>query len=461
MQPARGAGGKIRSIAMIEQNTGLSSLFSKGGETAVRVATLMTAVALLAGCIISPASAGEKYLYGEPKLSAAIAGSNEFEPGDERQVTVMIENTGLNTVKIVQPGIINGDVLPNTAKLTSAALGPGNAPVRVKTDPQMIGDIAGGATAPASFVLKVDRDAEPGTYALPLQVTYTRLYATDQYGGDLTTYSWAEKTETIPLEIRVKEIVTIAVSDVRVDSLNVGTEGFVYLKVRNNGFETARAAVLKIARSGMSPVIPTDDSVFIGDLRPGEEVAATFKASVSKGAEAQTYPLTVLLEYEDSDRQTATADGVTIGIPVGGKIDFAVVASPAPLAPGEKAVLEVTFKNTGSATAHSAQARISAVDPFTSDDDTAYLGEIAPGESKVARFTVSVDAGATEKIYGLDAEVRYRDALDNTQISDTMKVDVDVRQTGGSLPVLPALLGLTLMGCIGYGAWTFRLRRRP
>jgi len=331
----------------------------------------------------------------------------------------------------------------------------------VKTDPQMIGDIAGGATAPASFVLKVERDAEPGVYSLPLQVTYTRLYATDQQGSDLTTYSWAEKTEIIQLEIRVKEIVTIAVSDVRVDSLNVGTEGFVYLKVRNNGFETAHAAVLKIARSGMSPVIPTDDSVFIGDLMPGQEAEATFKASVSKGAEAQTYPLTILLEYEDSDHQTATADGVTIGIPVGGKINFAVVASPAPVAPGQKAVLEVTFKNTGSATAHSAQARVSAVDPFTSDDDTAYLGEIAPGESKSARFTVSVDAGATEKIYGLDAEVRYRDALDNTQVSDTMKVDIEVRQTGGDLPLLPALLGLSLLGCIGYGAWTFRLRRRP
>jgi len=211
----------------------------------------------------------------------------------------------------------------------------------------------------------------------------------------------------------------------------------------------------------MSPVIPTDDSVFIGDLMPGQEAEATFKASVSKGAEAQTYPLTILLEYEDSDHQTATADGVTIGIPVGGKIDFAVVASPAPVAPGQKAVLEVTFKNTGSATAHSAQARVSAVDPFTSDDDTAYLGEIAPGESKSARFTVSVDAGATEKIYGLDAEVRYRDALDNTQVSDTMKVDIEVRQTGGDLPLLPALLGLSLLGCIGYGAWTFRLRRRP
>lgn len=446
---------------MIQNKTGVFLSFFQRRGAAARAVMLAAAAALLIGCITAPVSAGEKYLYGEPKLSAAIAGSNEFEPGDERQVTVMIENSGLNTVKIVQPGIINGDVLPNTAKLTSVALLPGDAPVRVKTDPQMIGDIAGGATAPASFVLKVERDAEPGVYSLPLQVTYTRLYATDQQGSDLTTYSWAEKTEIIQLEIRVKEIVTIAVSDVRVDSLNVGTEGFVYLKVRNNGFETAHAAVLKIARSGMSPVIPTDDSVFIGDLMPGQEAEATFKASVSKGAEAQTYPLTILLEYEDSDHQTATADGVTIGIPVGGKIDFAVVASPAPVAPGQKAVLEVTFKNTGSATAHSAQARVSAVDPFTSDDDTAYLGEIAPGESKSARFTVSVDAGATEKIYGLDAEVRYRDTLDNTQVSDTMKVDIEVRQTGGDLPLLPALLGLSLLGCIGYGAWTFRLRRRP
>jgi len=446
---------------MIQHKPGIYNVCSQTRRGAVRVATLVAAAALLLGCITIPVSAGEKYLYGEPRLSAAISGSNEFEPGHEQQVTIMIENSGLNTVKIVQTGIINGDVLPNTAKLANVALLPGDAPVEVKTDAQMIGDIAGGVAIPASFVLKVDRDAEPGVYALPLQVTYTRLYTTDQYGDDLTTYSWTEKTETIPLEIKVKKMVTISVSDVAVDSLNVGTEGFVHLRIRNSGSEDARAAVLKIARSGMSPVMPTDDSVFIGDLMPGDETEATFKVSVSKDAEAQTYPLTVLLDYEDSDRQTVAADGVTIGIPVGGKIDFAVVASPAPVAPGQKAVLEVTFKNTGKTTAYSAQARISAVDPFTSDDDTAYLGDIAPGESKNARFTVSVDAGATQKVYGLDAEVRYRDALDNTQVSDTMKVDVDVRQTGGGLPLLPALLGLSLLGCIGYGARTFRLRRRP
>ena len=64
------------------------------------------------------------------------------------------------------------------------------------------------------------------------------------------------------------------------------------------------------------------------------------------------------------------------------------------------------------------------VDPFTSNDDSAFLGDIAPNETKEAAFLVSADKTATVKKYGIDAEIRYRDALDNQVISDPMKLSV-------------------------------------
>ena len=45
-------------------------------------------VLLLALLAVAPGSAqGVKYLYGNPDLSATIAGTNEFAPGDETPVT--------------------------------------------------------------------------------------------------------------------------------------------------------------------------------------------------------------------------------------------------------------------------------------------------------------------------------------------------------------------------------------
>ena len=45
---------------------------------------------------------------------------------------------------------------------------------------------------------------------------------------------------------------------------------------------------------------------------------------------------------------------------------------------------------------------------------------------KTANFDVTADPGATSKEYGLDSEIMYRDDLNNDQVSDRVKVAVDV-----------------------------------
>jgi hypothetical protein len=86
----------------------------------------------------------------------------------------------------------------------------------------------------------------------------------------------------------------------------------------------------------------------------------------------------------------------------------------------------VTYQNTGSATAYGAEARIITVDPFTTNDDTSYLGDLAPGETNTARFEITVSSSATIKEYALDSEIKFRDALNNDQISDRIKVPIEV-----------------------------------
>jgi hypothetical protein len=83
---------------------------------------------------------------------------------------------------------------------------------------------------------------------------------------------------------------------------------------------------------------------------------------------------------------------------------------------------------------------------------------MAPGEEKTARFEVTADAGATTKTYGLDSEVRYRDALDNSQLSDTMKIPVTVTP-GGSLLGSPLVLAVIALLVIGGGYYLYRHRK--
>ncbi len=88
---------------------------------------------------ISPVLAGTQIMAGSPALGAHIAGTNEFSPGDDVNLQVVIENTGLNQFMIVQSGIISPTDLSNTAKQLTATLSPGDAPLVVKADPQIVG----------------------------------------------------------------------------------------------------------------------------------------------------------------------------------------------------------------------------------------------------------------------------------------------------------------------------------
>ncbi|MEI7649440.1 MAG: S-layer protein, partial [Methanomicrobiales archaeon] len=91
-------------------------------------------------------------------------------------------------------------------------------------------------------------------------------------------------------------------------------------------------------------------------------------------------------------------------------------------------------------------------DPFTSNDDIAYIGDLKPGESRTVSYIMTVDRSATIKEYGLDSEIRYRDELDNTYISDTMKVKVKVTAAAGMTTILSNPIYLSIIVAVIIGA---------
>lgn len=417
---------------------------------------------LIAALLVSPALAGTKYLSGSPNLTASIAGSNEFTPGTSVTMKVMVQNTGLNEMKMIQSGIIDRDDVPSTAKMVTATLNADNAPIIVKSDPQMIGDIKGSNNSQVSFDLRVKDDAKAGTYILPLSIEYTYLASADQEGTDSITYRYEKKNIIINLPFVVRSAINLDVISVSPENINAGGSGYITLKLKNSGADTGKKAIAKLSRSGNSPVVPVDSTVYIGTFEPGKEVDAKFKVSVSKDGEPQNYPLSVLVSYENADGETLDTPSEEFGVPVGAKVSFTVTSPAGETSPGQKKAIEVTYRNDGAATAYSAEARISAVDPFTSNDDLAYLGDLKPGESGSAKFEVSTASDATKKTYGLDSEVRYRDALDNSQISDTVKVPVAVVASGGIASLLgnPIVIAVLLVIIIGAGYYLYTRRQK-
>jgi hypothetical protein len=418
----------------------------------------------LAGFLVSPALAGERFISGYPNLSATVIGANEFSPGEDVTIPVMIQNSGVIQYEFSNPYILNRSDLPNTAKFVIVSLDPGNAPVTVKTGPQAVGNLPGGANLPVQFKVKIAPDAQSGTYHLPLNMQYTYLWNVDQYGLDTLQYYYKETTASLDLPIRIKPEILLDVTSVEQQHLNVGMEGYLNMSVTNRGNEDGRDAVVKLTQNGNSPVVPVASSVYIGDFPKNAVIPLSYKVMVSKDAVASRYPVNLTVTYKNIDGDILTSDPITIGVAVDGRIDFSVVSPTAVFNPGTEKTMEVTYENTGSAMVYGAQARIITVDPFTTNDDSSYLGDMAPGDTKTARFDVTVDASATIKDYALDSEVRYRGALNDDQVSDRIKVPVEVVGVSGiGLLLTPygiLVIALILIAGVYFGVRWRRKRSR-
>jgi hypothetical protein len=116
----------------------------------------------------------------------------------------------------------------------------------------------------------------------------------------------------------------------------------------------------------------------------------------------------------------------TIGVPVGRKVSFNATPVRGSVAAGAKSILRILYQNTGSATAYNVRISLTAVDPLISNDNTAFLGTMVPGDSREADFDISVAAGAPAKAYGIDSAITYRDSLDNQVPADPVTVNVQV-----------------------------------
>jgi hypothetical protein len=442
----------------------------------------LIAIALVLFCSM-PVMGVTTYLSEGPQMSAAIAGTNEFSPGQDAVISIIVENRGLNTMKtswaggsdpaaaVLLPdlsrqysawqgsGTIEREDVPTTAKVVNIALSSGNAPIVVKTGPQNIGDLASQTTATVKIATKITSDATEGEYTLPLTLRYTYLASSSQEQADILDSVYQRVNVTIPLNIKIKPSVKIEVLEAVPENLSVGTGGYINLTIKNVGFEDGKKATVKLIRNGNSPVIPTDSNVYIGDFPRNGVVTCRYKVAISSEAGNQTYPVNVAVSYENRDGDTVTSASDTVGIPVFGKLTFAVISNPISITPGSEQVITVRYQNTGTQTAYNAQARLSAVDPFTSSDNSAYLGDLKPGDVATASYRINADSGAKAQDYALDTEVRFRDALDTSQISDTFKVTISVAPS--SQPTgLSAFLPILLLGALVIGAGYYLLVMR-
>lgn len=407
-----------------------------------------------------------KYLGGSPSLSTSIVGTNEFSPGDDASITILVKNAGVSTMKQLNRSTMVPDDLPTTAKFVKVGLGSTSDSIIIKTDPQRVNSIpAGGSGTPLTFKATITTSATEGDYVLPVTIDYQYPKIIRQEKDTEFEYTYNDATVTVPVTVRIKPVVKIDVVEATPDPLSPGTEGYLTVKIRNAGPETGKMASAKLIRAGSSAIIPTSSTAFIGTFPSGNVTECRFKIAASTDATEQVYPIDIAISYKDSEGTLVTSKAETIGIPVSAKISFSVTSKAPALAAGSSGPVEVTYRNNGNLTVYEVQSQILPHTPVSSDNSIAYLGDLSPGETVTAQYELTAENSAEPGTYDFDSKLRFRDALGNSQESDTVDVMVQItpaasRGTILGIPVATAAVAVLLAVIIaGLGIYLYRQKK--
>jgi hypothetical protein len=180
-----------------------------------------------------------------------------------------------------------------------------------------------------------------------------------------------------------------------------------------------------------------------GYLRSGEiSQPLEFDIEIFRNATSGIYELTLHLTYQYQyevqvegypDQEfnywyITRNQTLPIYIKVESEADFEIENASSRLLAGREGVFYIIYRNTGCEVAQDAVASIDVVDPFSTTDNQAFLGDLYPGDSYEAKYWIEVDSNALPKTYGIETEVRYKDKYGDIRISDQMKAPVRVAE---------------------------------
>ncbi|MEM1579071.1 MAG: S-layer protein [Archaeoglobaceae archaeon] len=312
---------------------------------------------------------------------------------------------------------------------------PTTATTQQQVPSYYIGDLKPGEVKKAQFHISLDV-ASGGVYPVKAKLVYT-----DEYGN-------LKESDPVTFGIKILSKPQISVISTE-SSVYVNSKGDLIIEMISNANLQDASARISVS----APISALSTECYIGDIEAGKNFSAVFRLKASNEAKATKYPAEIYLKFKAGEEYIET-DAVKIGIEVKPEIEFEVLGIPEIFA-GEEKIIQFGVKNLGTAEVKDATARLFAVSPFSSSDDTAFIGALKPGEVANVSFKVMVERDATPKLYALNLEVKYRAENGEWIISKPSKAVINVK----SMPANYLLYLIVIVAIVGGAIYYLRKRR--
>jgi len=268
-------------------------------------------------------------------------------------------------------------------------------------------------------------DLQPGekinvTFSIDVSTEEEGYYPFQIYAAYLDEYGDVKQTPAVAFGVKVSPPPEIKIVEEE-SKVYVGSKGDYRVKIDVS--QPIKDVMISIESS--PPITTLVSESYLGDVEGQADVLFRVKAS-SDAEPGISYPVKLHVTYKLNGKEREEI--LNAGLSVLPKMKFEV-SGKGVIPAGSERLITVEIINAGEFEITEATARITIVDPFSTTDDTAYLGTLKPKESRKATFKLKVDRDATQKEYALNLEVKYKDASGEWVISDPVKLPIEVTKS--------------------------------
>ena len=423
-------------------------------QTRLRAVTIgfVVLIVLAGGPAVVAGGGWEEIVVGEPGLEFTTATSH-FEPGERATVTVAVTNNG----EVRDGGLAQFESQVQTARAVTLDVHekPGQ-PFEIKSGPVALGSIQDGQTRTATFTLEFAEDASPGTYRVPLTVTYDHTSTVGyepteaQPGYRDADYGTRHREIDTAVEIIVENQPRFEVVTEPSLTVSAGDTGTLSLELHNVGTQTARDARVHLrsnhtaVRFGEFDTPQPTTSVFVSTLDPGASTTIEAQVVTVRDVAPGSYPISVAVEYEKPNGFTDRSRPQEIGIDVGREQSFAVRDVNSSLSVGDDGTVRATLVNMGPSTVGNTIVVYRSDSRTLHPTETEYaVGDMAAGDSVQFQFEFDVSEEADAGPRMPSFVVRYRNDDGEVRTSEPLDLPVQVAPKSDPFRVEPVTTTVT------------------
>ncbi|UPV99767.1 hypothetical protein M0R88_14760 [Halorussus gelatinilyticus] len=382
-----------------------------------------------------PALAQEEgTVVGRPNIELS-ATDNRFGPGEQAIFEVFVSNNG----DLDRGGPSEFEQRVTTARNVRLDIREDRLPdelageLQVETGEVFAGSVPEGVSGPFGFNVEISESVEPGTYQIPVEVTYDYTNFVRYGPNRAPEYGDSQRTQTAYFEIVVEDRPQFDVRAQDLTPITAGDTTTYRLEVTNEGTTPATDARVQLSVANTSVYFGGADdpqqqtSVFFERIAPGETKTFTVSVGASGNTAPGTYLADASVAYTNPRGVRERSRPLTFGVLVGGEQTFAVRDVFSTLRVGETGVVRGRLVNTGETNVSNAVVVVGGENTNFRPRETEFAaGNLAPGES--ANFSFRIDtANATDAgPRRIPVRVQYRNSEGEQRTSDQLDVQVAV-----------------------------------